>query len=116
MAVLLSVLLFVFLMGAITVFGYRRYARPGRVLDQLGGAAVTTESPLLTGVVARPGKPSGSLHSLPPLGEDAPHMSPSTGWSLVPRKDSTCFSIDLSSCASESLTSSLTRRPSSRRA
>jgi len=55
MAVLLSVLLFVFLMGAITVFGYRRYARPGRVLDQLGGAAVTTESPLLTGVVARPG-------------------------------------------------------------
>jgi len=55
MAVLISVLLFAFLMGAITVFGYRRYARPGRVLDQLGGAAVTTESPLLTGAVAQPG-------------------------------------------------------------
>jgi tight adherence protein C len=36
MAVLISVVLFIFLMGAISVFGYRRYARPGRVYDQLG--------------------------------------------------------------------------------
>ena len=39
MAALISVILFVFLMGAITVFGYRRYARPGRLYDQLGASA-----------------------------------------------------------------------------
>ncbi|MCC7175579.1 MAG: type II secretion system F family protein [Bryobacterales bacterium] len=54
MAILLSVILFLFLMGAITIFGYRRYAKPGRVLDQLGGATVAVESPLLTGVEAQP--------------------------------------------------------------
>lgn len=39
MAVLISAILFAFLMGAITVFGYRRYARPGRLYDQLGGSS-----------------------------------------------------------------------------
>jgi tight adherence protein C len=35
--VVISVMLFVALMGAITYFGYRRYARPARVYEQLGG-------------------------------------------------------------------------------
>lgn len=39
MAILLALLLFSVLMGAITYFGYRRYARPGRVFEQLGGPA-----------------------------------------------------------------------------
>jgi tight adherence protein C len=39
MAALISVILFVFLMGTIAVFGYRRYARPGRLYDQLGVTA-----------------------------------------------------------------------------
>src|SRR5437016_1444047 len=39
MAILLSFLLFVVLLGAISYFGYRRYARPGRVYEQLGGTA-----------------------------------------------------------------------------
>ncbi len=36
MAALISLALFVVLMTAISVYGYRRYARPGRVFEQLG--------------------------------------------------------------------------------
>lgn len=36
----LSVILFAIVMGGITVFGYRRYARPGRILEQLGQVVV----------------------------------------------------------------------------
>ena len=42
MAILLSLLLFLILLGAISYFGYRRYARPGRVYEQLGGEATFT--------------------------------------------------------------------------
>lgn len=37
MALLISLSLFAILMGAISYFGYRRYARPARVYEQLGG-------------------------------------------------------------------------------
>jgi len=47
MAIFVSAILFLFLMGAVTLFGYRRYVRPGRVLDQLGGMTVTSESALI---------------------------------------------------------------------
>ena len=47
MAILLSLLLFLVLMSAIAYFGYRRYARPGRVYEQLGGAATLT-TPMLS--------------------------------------------------------------------
>ena len=40
MAAVISLALFAALMGAIAVFGYRRYARPARVYEQLGGPAV----------------------------------------------------------------------------
>ena len=39
MAILLALTLFAILMAAISYFGYRRYARPGRVYEQLGGQA-----------------------------------------------------------------------------
>src|SRR5947207_8757934 len=39
MAILLSFVLFLVLLGAISYYGYRRYARPGRVYEQLGGTA-----------------------------------------------------------------------------
>ena len=39
MASLISIALFVVLMTAISVYGYRRYAKPGRVYEQLGGQA-----------------------------------------------------------------------------
>jgi len=47
MAIFVSAILFLSLMGAVTLFGYRRYVRPGRVLDQLGGMTVTSESALI---------------------------------------------------------------------
>src|SRR3954447_8671215 len=37
-AVIIAIILFLGLAGAISWFGYRRYARPARVYDQLGGA------------------------------------------------------------------------------
>lgn len=37
MAILISLVLFAVLMASITYFGYRRYARPARVYEQLGG-------------------------------------------------------------------------------
>jgi tight adherence protein C len=38
--ILLPVILFLALLAGITYFGYRRYARPGRVFEQLGGTAI----------------------------------------------------------------------------
>src|ERR1039457_6521945 len=47
MAALISLGLFVALMTAITIFGYRRYAKPGRVYEQLGGPVLG--EPMLDG-------------------------------------------------------------------
>jgi tight adherence protein C len=42
MAELISFGLFLLLMGAISIYGYRRYAKPGRVYEQLGGPAAVS--------------------------------------------------------------------------
>jgi len=42
MATLISLLLFALLMTAISIYGYRRYARPARVYEQLGAPALVT--------------------------------------------------------------------------
>ncbi|MFX0116779.1 MAG: type II secretion system F family protein [Candidatus Hodarchaeota archaeon] len=47
-AALISVILFSFLMIAISLYGYRRYAKPGRFYDQLGSPVAGTESDILT--------------------------------------------------------------------
>jgi tight adherence protein C len=47
MAAIIALILFMFLMGAISFYGYRRYAKPGRFYDQLGGP-VTPESQVVT--------------------------------------------------------------------
>src|SRR5947207_6791640 len=44
MAILISIVLFSLLMGAISVFGYRSYARPGRLYERLGGPVLDAES------------------------------------------------------------------------
>jgi len=43
MAALISLALFAALMAVISVYGYRRYAKPGRVYEQLGGPAAITD-------------------------------------------------------------------------
>lgn len=48
MALLISVILFSFLMIAISVYGYRRYAKPGRFYDQLGVPVVASDAEVLT--------------------------------------------------------------------
>jgi len=42
MAIAISIVLFLALTGAISYFGYRRYARPGGIFEQLGGKATIT--------------------------------------------------------------------------
>jgi tight adherence protein C len=42
MAVLISFALFAALMVAISIYGYRRYAKPGRLFEQLGGPSTMT--------------------------------------------------------------------------
>jgi tight adherence protein C len=44
---IVAFLLFALLMTSITIYGYRRYARPGRVYEQLGGESVLAPSPLV---------------------------------------------------------------------
>ena len=47
LAGIIAVVLFSFLMVAISVYGYRRYAKPGRFYDQLGGTISTSDSELV---------------------------------------------------------------------
>lgn len=69
MAAFISLALFVLLMGAISVYGYRRYAKPARVYEQLGGPAVVA-NPL---VDRRPGDEAGLLVTvLQQIGEKIP--------------------------------------------
>jgi tight adherence protein C len=43
MAAFISFVLFAVLMAAISIYGYRRYAKPGRVYEQLGGPAAISD-------------------------------------------------------------------------
>ncbi len=43
MEIIIAILLFGLLMAAITVYGYRRYARPGRVFERLGAPVLEAE-------------------------------------------------------------------------
>jgi tight adherence protein C len=71
MAVLISVIFFVMLLGVITLFGYRRYARPGRIYDQLGA---TTPSSGVVGLieVAGPRQESIFVRITQQIGEKLP--------------------------------------------
>lgn len=52
MPLLIAAILFMFLMGTITVFGYRYYARAGRVLDRLGAPAPDAGTELIQAPVS----------------------------------------------------------------
>jgi tight adherence protein C len=54
MAILISIVLFSLLMGAISVFGYRSYARPGRLYERLGGPVLDSESGIGLGLPQTP--------------------------------------------------------------
>ena len=68
MAILLSLFLFLILMAAIGYFGYRRYARPGRVYEQLGGEA-TFSTPMVSHMDAGDGM---VVKVMQQLGEQVP--------------------------------------------
>jgi tight adherence protein C len=54
MAILISIVLFSLLMGAISVFGYRSYARPGRLYERLGGPVLDAENGIGLGLPQTP--------------------------------------------------------------
>lgn len=81
MAILISVLFFLGLTAAITLYGYRRYARPGRFFEQLGGDATIT-MPGMDRV--QPGEPGLPVRILQQLGEQLP-VSPEDA--ALTRKD-----------------------------
>ena len=71
MAALLAIALFAFLMATVTVYGYRRYARPGRYYEQLGGT-VTAGAPLHAHVEAAPGPDEIVVRVIEQIGENVP--------------------------------------------
>lgn len=55
MAIFISIILFSALMGAISFYGYRSYARPGRLLDRLGAPVLDAEGGVATAHVPEVG-------------------------------------------------------------
>jgi len=74
MAAFISLALFAVLMAAISVYGYRRYAKPARVYEQLGGRAVA--SPLVEPVSDE--GPGLLVTALQQIGDKVP-ISPQDG-------------------------------------
>src|SRR5437660_12007503 len=78
MAILLAFALFAILMAAISYFGYRRYARPARVYEQLGGQA-TYAMPTLDKTSAE--EPGLAVWVIQQIGEKIP-MNPENAWAI----------------------------------
>jgi tight adherence protein C len=69
MAALISFALFAILMAAISFYGYRRYAKPGRVYEQLGGRAIIS-NPLVETI--SPGQPGLTINVIEQIGRNVP--------------------------------------------
>jgi pilus assembly protein TadC len=67
---IIAFLLFALLMTSITIYGYRRYARPGRVYEQLGGETAVAPSPLVD--FSAPIQPSPFVKVFELIGEKIP--------------------------------------------
>ena len=68
--ILVSLALFASLMAGISIYGYRRYARPGKIYEQLGQPIVTVLPQIMDGV--NPVEPTGVVHVLQQIGEFVP--------------------------------------------
>lgn len=66
---IIALTLFLFLMSAISYYGYRHYAKPGRIFEQIGGPAVEVETPTVYGA----GGPGGLIvRTIQRVGEKVP--------------------------------------------
>lgn len=70
-AALISVLFFLAVLGSITIYGYRRYARPARFYERVG-APVTTAIPLVGGMQPESSGSGFVAQLLQQLGEQIP--------------------------------------------
>ena len=77
---LISFVLFALLMAGITLYGYRRYARPGRILEQIGTPVVSAAAGVVVTETMMP-EDSGAVRVLRQIGEFVP-VSPEDGASL----------------------------------
>jgi len=72
MALAISIVLFTALMAAISAYGYRRYARPARVLERLGAPVLEAEGGM-TATLAAPGSEVGWIvRVIQQVGEKVP--------------------------------------------
>lgn len=69
MSMIIAATLFCFLMAAISVYGYRRYARPAQLYEQLGAAPVAVRTP---GTVQAAGQPGRIIRIIQHVGEKVP--------------------------------------------
>jgi hypothetical protein len=84
MALAISIVLFTALMAAISAYGYRRYARPARVLERLGAPVLEAEGGLSTTLTA-PGSEIGWIvRVIQQVGEKVPISPEDAG---VTRRD-----------------------------
>lgn len=70
MATLISLLLFAILTAVISYYGYRRYARPGRILEQVGPSLVTGEAEQAS--LMRPSGEGFLVRTIRTIGEQVP--------------------------------------------
>ena len=83
MEIVIAVLLFSLLMGAITFYGYRRYARPGRVFERLG-APVLEADVLGAGTLSQTPEVGWIVRVIQQVGEKVPISPDDAG---VTRRD-----------------------------
>ena len=79
MALIISALLFMLLMLSISLYGYRRYARPGRFYEQLGTELISVSHPDIdpvTGLVVRVIKTIGEKVPISPESASSTRLAP----------------------------------------
>jgi len=83
MEIVIAILLFSLLMGAITFYGYRRYARPGRVFERLGAPVLEAEA-LGAGTLSQTPEVGWIVRVIQQVGEKVPISPDDAG---VTRRD-----------------------------
>jgi tight adherence protein C len=71
MSVIISIVLFAMLLAGISLYGYRRYVRPGRIYEQLGTPVISSQAVLLNVESGKP-KESPMMRMLLRLGNKVP--------------------------------------------
>ncbi len=72
MAIIISIVLFSLLMAAISYYGYRSYARPGRFYERLGGPVLDVEGGVAAGTLSHTPEVGWVVRVIQQVGEKVP--------------------------------------------